>query len=102
MDDKESEPLTWEEQEEEIRRLNSLAIKFAGDVIEGADMEVKFVTKSGDPVYTTKSDGIDMLSRCSSIAKQWTAERRQSRPKGEDDDDVKQASAEDLMKAANK
>lgn len=102
MDNEEPKPLSWEQQEEEIRVLNSLCIAEARTIIKGESTTVKFITKEGESIFESVADGIDMLARCSSIAKQWTAERRQAKPKDVDEDDVKQASSEDLMKAANK
>jgi len=69
---------TWEEQRDEIQRLNDLALDYASGLIEGTTVEQKGEDKDGDPVYTEVSDGVDMLARCSTIAKQWMSEARQS------------------------
>jgi len=71
---------TWEEQREEIQRLNDLCIEQAAKFIEDKEQIVKGVAKDGTPYYTSALDGMDMLARCSSIAKQWTSELRQSQP----------------------
>lgn len=69
---------TWEEQRDEICRLNDLALEHAKGLIEGTTVEQKGEDKNGDPIYTEVSDGVDMLARCSTIAKQWMSEARQS------------------------
>jgi hypothetical protein len=71
--DEEDDTLSWEEQRDEIKRLNSICIKAAEQIITGKDETVKYYTKDSEPVYTTIADGLDMLSRCSSIARQWMA-----------------------------
>lgn len=73
---------TWEEQRDEIQRLNSLALDHAKGLIDGTTVEEKGQDREGNPIYTEVSDGVDMLARCSTIAKQWMSEMRQSSPTG--------------------
>jgi hypothetical protein len=73
----ESDSLTWEEQRDEIQRLNAKALKHAAGLIDGTTVEQKGTDREGDPLYTEVSDGVDMLARCSTIAKQWMSEIRQ-------------------------
>lgn len=78
--------MTWEEQRDEIERLNALCLEQAKEIIEGKSEIIKGYTKAGngqapEPIYITILDGVDLLSRCSSIAKQWTTELRHEKPK---------------------
>lgn len=70
--------MTWEEQRDEIQRLNAKALKYASDLIDGTKVEQKGIDREGNPIFTEVSDGIDMLARCSTIAKQWMSEQRQA------------------------
>lgn len=82
--------MTWEEQRDEIQRLNAKALKYAGEMIDGTRVEEKGKDREGNPIFTEVSDGIDMLARCSTIARQWMAELRQTgngQPTSEPSDD---------------
>lgn len=93
---------TWQEQSEEIQRLNDLALEHARNLIEGVTVEQKGTDKEGEPIYTDVADGVDMLARCSTIAKQWMSELRQGKQSEEDEKKPEEEPDDSLVRKARK